>query len=212
MGGGCSSVVTGTEFWAGVFGRRAEVEIEIGPGTGQFLLCEAARRPEVNFLAIENSRSRAEYLAARAERLQLANVRVLHAPAQCIVHACIPATSVAAYHIYFPDPWWKRRHHRRRLLTPGFGADVARTLVPGGKVYFATDVEFVWELALACFGRHGGLSLSGDEPRVRNVRTSFERKGLRRGARIFEGTFLHPGVSGSRGTDVAGHTEVSRRQ
>ena len=48
--------------------------------------------------------------------------------------------SVRAYHVYFPDPWWKRRHHKRRLLTEAFAAELYRTLEPGGVVHLATDV------------------------------------------------------------------------
>lgn len=193
-------VVTGAEYWAAVFGRPGEVEIEIGPGTGQFILCEAARRPSVNFLAIESSRRRAEHLETRVHSEGLRNLRVLHAPAQCVVQTCIPPRSVSAYHIYFPDPWWKRRHHRRRLLTTTFAEHVAHTLLPGGKVYFATDVEFLWNLAFACFSCHGGLSLHTGELPSRPVPTSFELKSRRRGAKIFEGTFVSSSAPHVAGT------------
>ncbi len=185
-----SQVTTGTEFWSSVFGRSGPVEIEIGPGNGAFLLQEAVRRPRVNFVAIESSRSRAENLEALVRNRGLTNVRVVHAPAQCVVHYLVPTRSVAAYHIYFPDPWWKRRHHRRRLLTPAFARDVARTLVPGGLVAFATDVQFLWMLAIHCFVDSVGLTLRrSDPPFRRSTRTRFEEKGLRRGAIIYEGWF-----------------------
>jgi tRNA (guanine-N7-)-methyltransferase len=193
MAGVYSQVTTGTEFWSSVFGRSGPVEIEIGPGTGAFLLQEAARRPQVNFVAIESSRSRAENLEALVRSRGLTHVRVVHAPAQCVVHHIVPTRSVAAYHIYFPDPWWKRRHHRRRLLTPAFARDVARTLVPGGLVAFATDVDFLWTMAIQCFVGSAGLTLRELAPPFRrSTRTRFEEKGLRRGATIYEGWFELP--------------------
>jgi tRNA (guanine-N7-)-methyltransferase len=180
---------TATEFWRSVFGRQAPVEIEIGPGTGTFLLAEATRRRDTNFCGVEHSRSRAERLCALVESRGLDNVRVLHAPAQCVVEHLVPQASVSAYHIYFPDPWWKRRHHKRRLFTPAFGRALGRTLVPGGRVYVATDVFFVWALARECCVVHGGLELVTEAAPCRPVRTAFEQKGLRRGATLWEGTF-----------------------
>ncbi|MCX8073396.1 MAG: tRNA (guanine(46)-N(7))-methyltransferase TrmB [Candidatus Binatia bacterium] len=181
--------MTGIEFWEEIFGRRAAVEIEIGPGTGSFLCHVAEQHPEVNFLAIESSRSRAERLTRLLEERGLRNARVVHAAAQCVIQHCVPPGSVQAYHIYFPDPWWKRRHHKRRLFTPDFARALARSLSPGGQVYLATDVLFVWTLARNCLEQHGGLVLTYLRPPARPVRTAFEQKGLRRGAQIWEGVF-----------------------
>ncbi|GIW45857.1 MAG: hypothetical protein KatS3mg077_3139 [Candidatus Binatia bacterium] len=189
MAGGCLEATTATDFWREVFGRRAPVEIEIGSGTGSFLLAAAKQRREINFLGIEHSRSRAERLCALVESHGLDNVRVLHAPAQCVVEHLLPEASVSAYHIYFPDPWWKRRHHKRRLFTPAFGRALGRTLVPRGRVYVATDVLLVWTLARECCVVHGGLELVAEKAPPRPVRTAFEQKGLARGATIWEGTF-----------------------
>ena len=40
-----------------------------------------------------------------------------------------PDASLAAVHVYFPDPWWKKRHKKRRVLNEQFLRDVERTLV-----------------------------------------------------------------------------------
>ena len=48
--------------------------------------------------------------------------------------------SVAALHVYFPDPWWKRRHKRRRIFTDSFLNQVVRVLISGGELRLATDV------------------------------------------------------------------------
>ena len=34
----------------------------------------------------------------------------------------IAASTVAAVHVYFPDPWWKRRHKKRRVFDESFVA------------------------------------------------------------------------------------------
>ena len=106
------------EFWQRIFGRTGAVEIEIGPERG-------------TFLGIERSAGRVARIEAALAESPKPNVRVLCGDAACIVADCIPEASVATYHVYFPDPWWKRRHQRRRLLTPELASRLAATLQPG---------------------------------------------------------------------------------
>ena len=56
--------------------------------------------------------------------------------------------SVAAVHVYFPDPWWKKRHKKRRVMNEQLLADVQRVLVPGGRLHFWTDVAEYFETSL----------------------------------------------------------------
>ena len=53
----------------------------------------------------------------------------------------------------FPDPWPKTRHHKRRLIQADTLNDVARVLVSGGKLRFASDwadyVDWTLERAIA---------------------------------------------------------------
>ena len=166
------------------------MEVEIGPGTGTFILTAATRSADVNFYGLEHSRARATRLQNAIHAGTLTNARVVNGDAACIVSTQIPADSVRAYHVYFPDPWWKRRHHRRRLFTPRFAAALARTLVAGGEVHVATDVDDTFALILQTVGQCGSFSrIHGTAP-LRIAVTAFERKGLARGAQIREATFV----------------------
>lgn len=53
----------------------------------------------------------------------------------------IPDNALAAVHVYFPDPWWKKKHHKRRVFRSSFVRDIERVLVQGGSLHFWTDVE-----------------------------------------------------------------------
>ncbi len=180
--------------WSTIFGNDAPVEVEIGPGTGTFILTAAAESPDVNFYGVEHSRARATRLQDAICTRGLANARVINGDAACVVSALLPAAGVRAYHVYFPDPWWKRRHHRRRLFTPAFAAALARTLAPGGQVHVATDVEETFALILQTLGQCGSFLRNGVRAPRRNGLTAFERKGLARGALIREATFVKPGA------------------
>jgi len=126
--------------WSAVFGNERPVEVEIGPGRGETILALAAASPDRNFFGIERKAGAAAAIAAAAARRALANVRLVGGDARCIVARLVPDASVAAYHVYFPDPWPKTGHRHRRLMTPDFAAAVARTLVPGGAVHVASDL------------------------------------------------------------------------
>jgi tRNA (guanine-N7-)-methyltransferase len=177
-------------FWPTIFGSDRPVELEIGPGTGVFILGAASTRSDTNFFGVERSPARAARLEAAIRTRALPNVRIVAADAACLVPTLIPPDSVSAYHIYFPDPWWKRRHHRRRLFTSSFAAALARTLVPGGRLHVATDVDDTFGLILETLAACGALARRDGACPPREVATVFERKGLTRGATIKEASFV----------------------
>jgi len=110
-------------------------------GKGLFLLTEAQARPGVNFFGIEVVRKYQLYAATRYAIRKLPNVKTACADAKLLLREFVPAGSVAAVHVLFPDPWWKKRHKKRRVFTPEFAADAARVLAPGGRLHVASDVE-----------------------------------------------------------------------
>jgi tRNA (guanine-N7-)-methyltransferase len=125
--------------WAAFFGRTAPVEIEIGSGRGRFLTDEAASRPGTSFLGAEIEHEYARIAQVRAARMGLGNVRFARLDGKEFVLRRLPAASLAALHVFFPDPWPKKRHAKRRLFTPDFARAAANALVPGGVLRVATD-------------------------------------------------------------------------
>ena len=162
--------------WRAVFGNDHPVEVEIGPGRGEMLLTYAAAAPATNFFAIERSAGAADAIGAKAARRGLHNVRVIAADARCVLAYVLADASVAAYHIYFPDPWPKTRHRTRRLASRPFARDLARTLLPGGALHLASDLrplldEFAVHLACA-----GLVPEAGATPPAPRPTTAYERK------------------------------------
>lgn len=148
----------GPDRWPEVYGRTGLLTVEIGFGKDEFLLEIAERRPEDLFLAIDFSRPRAHSYLNKIERRGLTNVRVLLEHAANAIGLCLADDAVGEYYVLCPDPWPKARHAANRLVSPWFAREVARTLVPGGRIVLATDDEPYREQILDVMESHGGFT------------------------------------------------------
>lgn len=177
--------------FAGMFGDKNPVELEVGSGKGMFLLREAQARPQVNFLGVEWAKKYAKLSAERMLRLGIRNVRVVSVDIRSFVTR-IPAESIEAVHVYFPDPWWKRRQRKRRVFTSEFVSEVARVLRSGGRVHVATDVAEYFALMQGVLSRcdrlepieaQAGAAFAAADAEPEYL-TNFERKYRKEGRSI----------------------------
>ncbi|MBI3246271.1 MAG: tRNA (guanosine(46)-N7)-methyltransferase TrmB [Deltaproteobacteria bacterium] len=176
--------------WQDIFGNANPVEVEIGFGKGSFLLALAKNHPERNFFGVEYAKRWSFRLALLIERNGPANVLAIHADFTCLVRTMIRPESVSVYHLYFPDPWWKRRHQERRLFHHDFAAALARTLRPGGKILLASDVQSYFAEIVQQFSQVPELSRFSWErdhvnKRGKPILTDFERKYRQEGRPLF---------------------------
>jgi len=125
--------------WGEIFPRSAPIEIDLGCGDGTFLMAMARANPEHNFLGIERLLGRVNKVCRKAAREDLKNARVLRIGVAYALSNLLPADSITAFHLLFPDPWPKRRHHRRRAFTTEFLSCIRRALIGGGLFHVATD-------------------------------------------------------------------------
>ncbi|HLI82188.1 MAG TPA: hypothetical protein VKV03_19510 [Candidatus Binataceae bacterium] len=170
-----------------IFARRAPLEIEIGAGKGDFIIEYASAHPERNFLAIELSNVVGQLLAVRCARAELPNVRVARMDARPLVNLMLPDASVAAFHIYYPDPWPKERHLKHRMVSPVFVRGLARTLAPDGAVYAASDVKEWAEEIFAMLDAGGFRRIAKEPPGAKS--TGFARKYIAQGKPVYFASF-----------------------
>lgn len=173
------------------FGRGAERVLEIGFGSGDSLVLQAAENPHLDFLGIEVHRPGIGHCLLLAEARGIRNLRLVSGDAVETLKQHIADGSFARVNLYFPDPWPKKRHHKRRLVQHPFLELIAARLVERGSLYIATDwqnyAENIEEVIAA-----GGLFRvkerrihDGDRPLDRPT-TKFERRGLSLGHKITE--------------------------
>lgn len=125
--------------WAALFGRAALLVVEIGFGSGLFLVDLARRRPEANVLGLEISLPSLRNAGRKVRVAGLSNVRLMQADAPAALQALCAPGSVAEVIINFPDPWPKKDQLGRRLIQDEFLALLASRMVFGGNLDIATD-------------------------------------------------------------------------
>lgn len=171
---------------AALFAREAPCHLEIGFGMGDALLEMAQRHPENNYLGIEVHLPGIGHLLDGMAKAELENIRVCTSDAVPILAQRLPAASLDAVYIFFPDPWPKKKHHKRRLIQPSFIDYLSRVLKPGGLLHLATDWENYAEHMLEVmearqdFGNLAGAGQYHPRPDSRPL-TKFERRGQRLG-------------------------------
>ena len=173
-----------------VFGRDADLIVEIGPGAGESLVPMAAARPQANVLALEVYQPAIARMLSGLARTGTDNVRIVEADAVAAMEYLVAAGSVDEIWLFFPDPWHKARHHKRRLLTPEFAALAATRLRPGGIWRIATDWGDYAERIRAVLDSDSlfaSLYPNDWAPRwdARPI-THFEQRGLDAGRQIFD--------------------------
>ena len=163
-----------------LFGRAAPVVAEIGFGMGETTARIAAENRATDYLAIEVHAPGVGSLLRQIDAGELANVRIVQHDAVEVLRDMVPAGSLAAIHVFFPDPWPKKRHHKRRLLQPEFVDLAAARLAPGGLLHVATDWQEYAQHVLAVLSASTQLrnSTQGFAPRpAHRPETKFERRG-----------------------------------
>ena len=137
-----------------LLGMKTPLEVEIGFGRGDFLLNRAARFPDSTFLGYETKTKATRLMLDRTARLNLRNVWLSDDDCRFNMPRLLPDERVSAFHILFPDPWWKPQHQVKRLFSPPFVDLLASKLVAGGLLHFKSDVREYGELVRYLIEQH----------------------------------------------------------
>ena len=178
-----------------LFGRSAPVVLEIGFGNGDSLVQQALQNPAMNFVGIEVHEPGVGHCLLQALEAGLSNLKLIKHDAIEVLSQQVPPESLQRINIYFPDPWPKKRHHKRRMIQPAFLELIHSRLEADGTLHIATDwanyAEHIDDVlghsALFCCDER--REHDGDAPLDRPG-TKFERRGLRKGHRIWDWRFI----------------------
>ena len=176
------------------FGRSAPRILEIGFGNGDSLVQLASEDPSSDFLGIEVHDPGIGHCMIAARSANVQNLRLIGHDAIDVLQHQIAEEALARVNLYFPDPWPKKRHHKRRIVQPAFLELAASRMQPDASLHIATDwanyaerIDEVLEASplFECAERR---EHAGDQPLDRPA-TKFERRGLKKGHRIWDWRF-----------------------
>jgi tRNA (guanine-N7-)-methyltransferase len=121
-----------------LFDQPGPMVLEIGCGTGEFLLNCAQTQPEIKFVGVEISR-RAIYNAVnQAEKLGLENIKLIKADIRLLYPLMAPGTW-SQIHLNFPDPNYAAGRKKHRIFSPEFLDACHYSLTPDGMISVVTD-------------------------------------------------------------------------
>jgi tRNA (guanine-N7-)-methyltransferase len=172
-----------------VFASAQPLEVELGSGDGSFLVDYARRMPKHDFIGVERLLGRIRKMERKARRAALQNLRGIRIESSYFLQYLLPPESVAALHIYFPDPWPKRKHRRHRLINEGFPSLAQAALKPDGKVYLRTDDADYFSQMREVFAAATAFEPVQTPVELQEVTTDFERDFLAKGLQTLRAAY-----------------------
>lgn len=152
-----------------------EWQLEIGFGDGKFWNAHSALEPDANYLGVEISGT--SLLKAQAKTKAAGRRDLLtKMPAQTLVWAVIPSSSLSRIYVNFPDPWPKAGHLEHRLLRASFFTLAADRLKPGSEIWFTTDHDEYFEFALEQATQTGFYEIIQTKPPKAALETKYAKK------------------------------------
>ena len=104
--------------WNNYFNNNNPIYIEIGMGKGKFIIENAIKYPNINFIGIEKFDSVIARAIQKSNEYELDNLVLIRVDA--IDVDSIFDHEIDKIYLNFSDPWPKARHEKRRLTSRNF--------------------------------------------------------------------------------------------
>lgn len=138
--------------WSELFGNSNPIYIEIGMGKGKFIIENAIKYPNINFIGIE------KYDSVVAKCLPkipagLSNLLIVRMDALNIDK--VFRHEVERIYLNFSDPWPKVRHSMRRLSSKVFLKKYDNIFRQNREIFMRTDNRDLYIYSLMSFSEYG---------------------------------------------------------
>jgi tRNA (guanine-N7-)-methyltransferase len=165
-----------------VFGQTySKYVLEIGFGTGIFLIDQAIKNLSTGFLGAEPFLTGVANLVSEIDTHDLKNIRAFSGDGYQLLQA-LKTESLDQIFVLFPDPWPKKRHHKRRFICEKTLDEIARVLKKGADLWVASDHEDYQGWILEHLEKHSQITkivVTKDKPSLFGPVTRFEEKALK---------------------------------
>lgn len=135
-------IIADREAWEEINLKEAgTIEVEIGFGSGEYLIRRASEYPDRLFIGIEKKPGMITEVAKMVVSRNLNNIRLLESCAKDAFTDLFPACSISRAYSLFPDPWPKRKHSKYRLFSAQYLRLLNNRLIFGCEALIVTDSE-----------------------------------------------------------------------
>lgn len=173
--------------WNTFFNNNNPIYIEIGMGKGNFIVENALRYPDINFIGIEKSDS---ILALATKKIPegLNNLALIRMDASEITS--VFKKEISCIYLNFSDPWPKKRHANRRLTSPIFLDLYDSVFIGDKKIIQKTDNRNLFEYSVISLSNYGyiieDITLDYHNSDYENIiMTEYEQKFSMKGMPIY---------------------------
>lgn len=173
--------------WYEIFGNNNPIYIEIGMGKGDFIIENARKFPDINFIGIEKFDS---VIVRAIEKVpdDIENLRLIRMDAKEIDE--VFDHEIDRLFLNFSDPWPKKRHHDRRLTSHIFLKKYDQLFKKEKEIIQKTDNRELFEYSIISLSTFGytiedislNLHNSGYED---IITTEYEKKFISKGNIIY---------------------------
>ncbi len=173
--------------WSKYFNNNNPIYIEIGMGFGKFIVENARRNPNINYIGIERLDN---VLARTLPRIpdDITNLVILRLNALEIDE--VFDREIDRIFLNFSDPWPKSRHSMRRLTSQVFLKKYDKIFRRDMSIYMKTDNRDLYIFSLMSFSSYGyvlsDISFDlheGDDSDI--ITTEYEDKFVKKGLPIY---------------------------
>lgn len=171
-----------------LFGNNNPIYIEIGMGKGQFIINNALKYPNINFIGIEKFDSVIVRAIQKLEDNDIPNLKLIRMDALEIDK--VFEKEISRVYLNFSDPWPKERHEHRRLTSLKFLEKYDLIFKNNKSIIIKTDNRKLFEYSLKTINNYGykiddvSLDLYNDDYKD-NISTEYEDRFVSKGQVIY---------------------------
>lgn len=168
--------------WKEVFNNSNPIYIEIGMGKGKFILENALKNKNINYIGIEKFDSAISRAIKKIDNYDINNLKLIRMDAEDL--ESVFSNEIDLLYLNFSDPWPKDRHEKRRLTHEHF-LKIYDKILKNKVIIQKTDNRKLFEYSVSSLIKYGyiideiSLDLHKDKDDV--ITTEYEEKFMKIG-------------------------------
>ena len=164
--------------WNKVFNNNNPIYIEIGMGKGKFIVENAIKNPNINYIGIEKFDSVLVRAIEKVEELNISNLKFIRMDAFRIDE--VFNKEIDKIYLNFSDPWPKERHAKRRLTSTIFLEKYDKIFKSNNIIEMKTDNIDLFNYSVNSLREYGYdieyLTNDLHNENIDNIMTEYEEK------------------------------------